>query len=180
MKFTELGLPGVWLIEPVVHSDERGAFRRHFCSEEFAAHGLAHETPQCNISENLQLGTLRGFHYQAGRSAEAKTLSCMTGALYDIVVDLRPESPAFMQWISVSISSEDRRSIHLPVGCANGWITTAPNTMVHYYMSHVYDPVSVRGFRYNDPAFDFRWPMEPAVITEKDLNYPNFDPTSIK
>ena len=180
MRFTELGLPGVWRIAPEVHSDERGLFRRHFCSREFAAHGLASEVPQCNISENPHRGTLRGFHYQAGHSAEAKTLSCMTGALYDIVVDLRPESPTFMRWISVSISSEDRCSIHLPAGCANGWITTAPNTIVHYYMSQVYDPAAGRGIRYNDPAFGFRWPMEPVVITTKDLSYPDFEPGSLE
>jgi dTDP-4-dehydrorhamnose 3,5-epimerase len=179
VTFTELGLPGVWLIEPVVHEDERGLFRRHFCSQEFAAHGLAHEAPQGNISENPHRGTLRGFHYQIGHSAEAKTLSCMTGALHDIVVDLRPDSPTFMRWISVDISSEDRHSLHLPVGCANGWITTAPNTIVHYYMSRLYDPTSVRGIRYNDPALGFHWPMEPVVITEKDLSYPDFDPASL-
>jgi dTDP-4-dehydrorhamnose 3,5-epimerase len=179
MKFTELGLPGVWLLEPVVHTDERGSFRRHFCADEFAAHGLAPEALQGNISENPQRGTLRGLHYQVGRSAEAKTLSCITGAIYDIVVDLRPDSPMFMQWISVTISSEDRRSLHVPAGCANGWMTTSPNTIIHYYMSQAYAPACARGFRYNDPAFGLQWPVEPAVISARDLAYPDFDPTSL-
>lgn len=179
MKFTELGLPGVWLIEPVVHADERGSFRRHFCNQEFAAHGLAAVTMQGNISENPQRGTLRGFHYQIGRAAEAKTLSCITGAIHDVVVDLRADSPTFMKWIAVEISSEDRRSLHVPVGCANGWLTLAPNTIIHYYMSEMYAPESARGFRYDDPAFGFRWPMEPVVIAEKDRTFPDFDPSSV-
>ncbi len=179
MKFTELRLPGVWLIEPAVFVDERGAFRRHFCADEFRAHGLTPIVVQGNISENSHEGTLRGFHYQARPFAEAKTLSCMTGALYDIVVDLRPESPTFMQWVSVEISARDRRSLHVPAGCANAWLTTAPNTVVHYYMSEMYSPESHRGFRYNDPAFGFRWPHEPMVISEKDRTLPRFDRSSV-
>ena len=167
-------------MEPVVHEDERGSFRRHFCAEEFATHGLAPVAVQGNISENPQRGTLRGFHYQIGRFAEAKTLSCMTGAIHDIVVDLRPDSPTFMKWIAVQISSEDRRSLHVPVGCANGWLTLMPNTTIHYYMSEVYAPASARGFRYNDPAFGFRWPTEPLVIADRDRNFPDFDPASLR
>jgi dTDP-4-dehydrorhamnose 3,5-epimerase len=177
MKFVELGLRGVWLIEPEVFADERGVFRRHFCAEEYAAHGLAPAAVQGNVSENTHRGTLRGFHYQAGRFAEAKTLSCLTGAIYDIVVDLRVESPTFMQWISVEISAADRRSLHVPAGCANAWLTTEPNTILHYYMSELYSADSYRGFRYNDPAFRFRWPSEPSVISEKDRTYPDFDPS---
>ena len=175
MKFIELELPGVWLIEPEVFTDERGAFRRHFCTEEFAAHGLAPMAVQGNLSENLHYGTLRGLHYQIGPDAEAKTLSCMTGSLYDIILDLRPESPTFMQWVSVEISAEDRLSLHVPAGCPNGWVTTSPNTMIHYYMSEMFAPGSARGIRYNDPTFDFRWPIEPKVISERDRTFPDFD-----
>ena len=179
MKFEELGLKGVWLITPDVFVDERGVFRRHFCAKEYAEHGLAPTSPQGNVSENTHAGTLRGFHYQAGRFAEAKTLSCMTGAIYDIVVDLRPESPTWLQWVSVEISAADRRSLHVPAGCANAWMTTEPNTVIHYYMSESYSPESYRGFRYNDPAFGFRWPSEPKVISDKDRTFPDFDPTSL-
>lgn len=179
MTFTELRLPGVWLIEPAVFVDERGVFRRHFCAEEFSAHGLTPTVLQGNVSENPHERTLRGFHYQARPFAEAKTLSCITGALHDIVVDLRPESPTFMQWVSVDISATDRRSLHVPAGCANAWLTTAPNTVVHYYMSEVYSAASYRGFRYDDPAFGFRWPREPIVISEKDLALPRFDRSSV-
>lgn len=180
MKFIGIGLPGVFVIEPTVFADERGSFRRHFCAEEFAAHGLAPAAVQGNISENLHHGTLRGFHYQSGAFAEAKTLSCMTGAIYDIVLDLRTDSPTFMKWVSAQISAEDRRSLHVPAGCANAWLTTAPNTMVHYYMSEIFAPESACGIRYNDPAFNFRWPMEPLVISERDRTFPEFDPASLE
>ncbi|HJO05226.1 MAG TPA: dTDP-4-dehydrorhamnose 3,5-epimerase family protein [Acidobacteriota bacterium] len=179
MRFVELALPGVWLIEPVVFADERGSFRRHFCADEFAAHGLDPAAVQGNISENPQLGTLRGLHYQIGSCAEAKTLSCLTGALYDIVLDLRPDSPMFMRWVPVRISADDRQSLHVPAGCANAWLTTAPGTTIHYYMSEMFAPESSRGIRYNDPAFDFGWPMEPKVISERDRTFPDFDPTSL-
>ena len=179
MKFTELGLKGVWVIEPEVFADERGVFYRDFCAEEYAAHGLDPAAVQGNISENTHAGTLRGFHYQTGRFAEAKTLSCLTGALYDIVVDLRPESSTFLQWVPVEISAADRRSLHVPAGCANAWLSTAPNTLIHYYMSEKYSPESYRGFRYNDPAFGFRWPSEPRVISDRDRTFPDFDPSSI-
>jgi dTDP-4-dehydrorhamnose 3,5-epimerase len=179
MNFVELDIPGVFLIEPVVHADERGSFRRHFCTEEFAAHGLAATAVQGNLSENIYRGTLRGFHYQIGGFAEAKTLSCMTGALYDIVLDLRRDSPTFLRWTSAEISAENRCSLHVPAGCANAWLTLMPNTTVHYYMSEMFAPDSARGIRYNDPRFGFRWPIEPAVIAERDRTFPDFDPASL-
>ena len=175
MKFVELGLRGVWLIEPELLTDERGAFHRSFCAREFEQQGLAPTVLQGNISENPHEATLRGFHFQLRPHEEAKTISCFTGALFDIVVDLRPESPTFMQWVSAEFSAADRRSLHIPAGCANAWLTTAPNTAVHYYMSELYAPASYRGFRYNDPAFSFRWPREPRVISDKDRRLPDFD-----
>ena len=180
MKFEELGLRGVWLIEPELFSDERGVLRRHYCAREFAEHGLAAMTVQGNISENRQRATLRGFHYQVQPFEEAKTLSCMTGAIYDIVVDLRVKSPTFMEWVSVEISAHGRCSLHVPAGCATACITTEPDTTLHYYMSEFYSPESYRGIRYNDPMFGFRWPMEPQVISDKDRSYPDFDPESLR
>lgn len=175
MTFVELGLPGLFLIEPVAHGDERGSFRRHFCREEFAARGLEPAVVQGNISENVHSGTLRGIHYQVAPFAEAKTLSCLAGAIYDITVDLRPESPTFLQWVATQLSAADRRSLHVPIGCANGWITLAPHTLVHYYMSEKFEPASARGIRYDDPRFDFRWPLAPTVISERDRGFPDFD-----
>jgi len=169
----------VWVIEPIVHADSRGSFRRHFCADEYAEHGLAPVVAQGNVSENTERGTLRGFHYQAGPFGEAKTISCITGAIYDIVLDLRKGSPTFRQWVSVEISAADRRSLYVPVGCANAWLTTEPNTTLHYYMSERFVPDSYRGIRYNDPAFGFRWPAEPVVISDRDRAHPDFDLSSL-
>lgn len=179
MTFTPLELPGVWTIEPELFADERGVFRRSFCAKEFAARGLTATAAQGNLSENPHEGTLRGFHYQERPFEEAKTITCVTGALYDIVVDLRRESPTFMKWVAVELSAADRRSLHVPAGCANAWLTTAPDTIVHYYMSEAYVPASYRGFRYNDPQFAFRWPREPRVISDKDRQLPDFDPATL-
>ena len=180
MTFIQLELPGVCMIEPLVHADERGAFRRHFCAEEFAAHGLDPAVAQGNISENRTRGTLRGLHYQAGRCSEAKTMSCLSGAVHAIVVDLRRDSPTYLRWTGVTFSAEDRRSLHVPRGCASGWITTLPHTIIHYYMSSAHDPSSARGIRYDDPAFGFRWPLAPVVISARDRAYSDFDPASLK
>lgn len=180
MKFEELNLSGVWGIDAEPFSDDRGAFFRHFCAEEFAAHGIESGVVQGNVSVNPHLGTLRGFHYQEPPCEEAKTLSCITGAIYDIVVDLRPKSQTFMSWVSVELSAQNRRSLHVPAGCANAWLTVSENTVVHYYMSELYSPRAYRGFRYNDPAFDFLWPMEPGVISEKDNCFQDFDVESLR
>lgn len=179
MKFSELALSGVWLIEPDLHRDARGVFRRHFCARELEAHGLASAVAQGNISENPTAGTLRGFHYQSGPQAEAKTLSCLSGAIYDIVVDLRPNSATFMQWLAIELSADGRNSLHVPGGCANAWLSTADGTMIHYYMSEFYTPEADRGIRYDDPAFGFEWPGTPQVISDKDRSYPDFDPSSL-
>lgn len=175
MKFLELDLPGVWLITPDLIADERGVFRRTFCAREFANRGLAPTTVQANVSENPHEGTLRGFHFQVRPFEEAKTISCFDGSLYDIVVDLRPDSPKFLQWVPVELSADDRLSLHVPAGCANAYLTTSPDTLVHYYMSEEYAPGLYRGFRYNDPSFGFKWPSEPKLISEKDRTFPDFD-----
>jgi dTDP-4-dehydrorhamnose 3,5-epimerase len=180
MKFTELRIPGVWLLEPEVHADMRGSFRRHFCAREYAAHGLEATVAQGNISENLAEGTLRGFHYQVVPHGEAKTLSCLMGGVYDIVLDLRPSSPTYLTWEAVTFSARDHRSLYVPVGCANAWMTTERQTIVHYYMSEYYVANTGRGIRYNDPAFKFRWPAEPAVISDRDRSFPDFDPRSVQ
>ena len=179
MKFTRLTLPGVWLTEPELHADERGVLWRSFCAKEYAEHGLTCAVMQGNISENPHEGTLRGFHFQLPPFQEAKTIMCVTGALFDIVADLRPDSPTFMKWLSAELSAAGRQSLHVPSGCANAWLTMAPNTTVHYYMSELYSPASYRGIRYNDPAFRFRWPNEPRLISDKDRSFPDFDPASI-
>ena len=179
MKFEELLIRGAWLLTPELFIDERGVFRRHFCAEEFAAHGLVGSVVQGNISENPHLHTLRGFHYQIPPHEEGKTISCFSGALFDIIVDLRPGSASYRQWTSITLSAESRASLHIPAGCANAYLTMQPNTVVHYYMSEAYDPGSYRGFHFDDPAFKFTWPTNPQVISQKDQALPNFDHSKI-
>lgn len=179
MRFVETELHGVWLIDAEPFEDERGVFRRHFCAREFGAHGLTPSVKQGNISENPHEGTLRGFHYQIPPFGEAKTLSCLTGSIYDVIVDLRHDSPTFLQWVSTEISAANRRSLHVPAGCANAWLTTTQNTAVHYYMSEEFNAGAGRGIRFDDPALGVHWPRTPRVISDKDSNYPPFDRASV-
>jgi len=174
MKFLEQKIKGVFIIEAEPFFDDRGAFRRHFCQAEFAEHGINNNIKQANISENFRANTLRGFHYQLEPYQEAKTLSCITGKVYDIVVDLRPKSSTFMQWVSVELSGENRRSIHIAPGCANAFLTLNDNTILHYYHSEIYTPGFERVVRYNDPAFDFEWPAQPKYMSDKDKNQADF------
>mgnify|MGYP006423753365 FL=1 len=174
MKFYEQKLAGVYIIEPEPFSDDRGVFRRHFCDREFAEHGIVTDVRQSNVSENRYAHTLRGFHYQIPPYGEGKTLSCLKGSIYDIVVDVRPQSPTYMQWISVELNEENRYSIHIAPGCANAFLTMEDNCLIHYYCSQPYTPEAECGIRYNDPAFKFEWPTEPTVISEKDLNHPDY------
>jgi len=174
MKFHSQKIPGVFLIEPTPFIDDRGVFRRHFCDVEFSQYGIVTDVRQCNVSENRYAHTLRGFHYQLPPFGEGKTLSCLKGSIYDIIVDLRPESPTYMQWVSFELNEDNRQTIHIAPGCANAFLTLEDNCLIHYYCSQPYTPNAERGIRYNDPAFDFKWPHEPAAISEKDLNHPDF------
>ena len=174
MNFIQQRLPGVFLIEPTPYIDERGVFRRHFCEQEFSQHGIVTDISQCNVSENRYARTLRGFHYQTPPFGEGKTLSCLKGSIYDIIVDLRPESPTYMQWISFELNEENRYSIHIAPGCANAFLTLVDNCLIHYYCSQTYAPIAERGIRYNDAAFNFEWPVEPSLISDKDLSHPNY------
>ncbi|MBF0430813.1 MAG: dTDP-4-dehydrorhamnose 3,5-epimerase family protein [Fibrobacteria bacterium] len=180
MKFIEQQIEGVWLIEPEPFRDDRGALRRHFCQKEFSDHGITSDIAQGNISENINAYTLRGFHYQISPFEESKTLSCYSGSLYDVVVDLRPESSTFLKWVPLTIDAEKKQSIHVPSGCANAYLTLDINTCVHYYMSEFYHPGSYRGFRYNDPFFNITWPREPEMISEKDKGYSDFNPAVLE
>lgn len=180
MIFHPQEINGVFLIEPTPHVDERGIFRRHFCAEEFRRHGLATGVLQANVSENLHAFTLRGFHYQLPPNGEGKTLSCLKGRIYDIVVDLRPDSPTYLQWRSFTLAETNRLSLHVPPGCANAFLTLVDDCMIHYYCSHPYTPAAERGIRYNDPAFNFVWPAEPRYISPKDRSHPDFLPVGSK
>jgi len=175
MLFYETKLPDVFEIHLEPHSDDRGFFARSWCQKEFEAHGLNPRLVQCNISFNIQRGTLRGMHFQATPHAEAKVVCCTRGAIYDVVLDLRPSSPAYRNWIAVILNSENRHMVYVPEGCAHGFLTLEDETEVFYQMSEFYDAESARGVRWNDPAFRIEWPERIEVISERDAAYPNFE-----
>jgi dTDP-4-dehydrorhamnose 3,5-epimerase len=174
MNFIEQKIKGVYLIKPVLHKDERGVFRRSFCQDELSSIGIKFNVKQGNISENYKKHTLRGFHYQAYPSGESKIISCLTGSLFNVIIDLRKESATYLNWISTEISAVNKESIFMPIGCTNAFLTMSENTIIHYYMSDSFNPSGYRGIRFNDPMFKVKWPCEPKVISEKDLNLPDF------
>lgn len=174
MKFIKQKIPGVYLIEATPYEDDRGVFRRHFCASEFRAAGISANVEQANVSENKFAYTLRGFHYQSSPHGEGKTLSCLRGSIFDIVVDLRPESQTYKSWISFELSEKNRFSIHIPPGCANAFLTLEDNCLIQYYCSHAYTPMAEKGIRFDDPSFSFSWPHPPKIISDKDASHPNF------
>jgi dTDP-4-dehydrorhamnose 3,5-epimerase len=177
MIFRETRLKGAFIIEPERLEDERGFFARTFCLEEFKAHGIHFQVVQCNISFNKKKGTLRGMHYQIAPYEEAKLVRCTRGAIYDVIIDLRPESPTFKQWIAVELTAENHQMLYVPEGFAHGFQTLEDNTEVFYQMSEFYHPECVRGVRWDDPAFGIEWPpVEQRIISPKDQEYPNFEP----
>lgn len=174
MIFSETRLPGVFIIDIEPAFDERGFFARTWCAEELARRGLESTLSQCSLSFNKTIGTLRGMHYQAAPHDEAKVVSCIAGAIYDVIVDLRPASPAFRQWIGVELSGENRRLMYVPPGLAHGFLTLRDTSAVYYQISGSFVPESARGVRWNDPAFGIVWPAAPSVILERDRLYPDF------
>tara|TARA_Y100000589_G_C27197023_1_gene647323 strand:+ start:4486 stop:5028 length:543 start_codon:yes stop_codon:yes gene_type:complete len=179
MQFTELNLKGVYLISPDIFSDSRGKFHRSFCKDEYRKNGIDNSFEQGNISENPKRGTLRGFHYQIDPYQESKTISCITGSIFDVVIDLRKDSSTFLQSVSVEISYKKKESIFIPKGCANAWLTLESNTFVHYYMGSSYHPDSYKGIKFNDKFFNIKWPFDPKLISDKDLQFPDFKPSKV-
>lgn len=176
MRFVETDLPGAFVIELERREDERGFFARSFCAEEFAAHGLATSFVQCNVSYSRRRGTLRGMHYQAAPHAEAKLVRCTAGAVWDAIVDLRPDSSSHLGWTAVELSAENHRLLYVPPGCAQGFQTLSDDAELFYQMSHPYVAEAGRGFHWSDPRFAIPWPLEPSVISERDRELPRFDP----
>ena len=174
MKFTHTHIPGVVVVDIEPLEDERGFFARSFCAEEFADQGLTTRFVQTNIAFNAGRGTLRGLHYQAAPKPEPKLVRCSRGALFDVAVDLRPESPAYGCWTGHELSAANRRALHIPEGCAHGLLTLEDDTEAFYLMGAAYDPACARGVRWNDPAFAIEWPFAPLVISERDAAYPDF------
>lgn len=175
MIFTETKLPGAYSIELQRLEDERGFFARTWCQREAEAVGLRPNWVQCNVSFNKEKGTLRGMHYQAAPHQEAKLVRCTLGALYDVIVDLRPQSPTFKQHVAVTLSAQNRRMLYVPEGFAHGFLTLEEDTEVFYHMSEFYAPGYGRGVRWDDPAFDIQWPARVCVISERDQGYPDFE-----
>lgn len=176
MKFTESILKGAFVIEPERVEDERGFFARTFCRREFEAHRLNPDLAQCSISFNRKRGTLRGMHYQAPPHAETKIVRCTRGAIHDVILDLRPQSPTFRRWVAVELSAENRLMLYISEGLAHGFQTLADATEVSYQMSEFYSLDHARGLRWNDPAFAIAWPISATIISERDQSHPDFAP----
>jgi len=165
---------GAVVIDPERLSDDRGFFARSFCAREFEAHGLNPRVAQCNVSFNPRRGTVRGMHFQRPPHAEAKLVRCTAGALWDVALDLRPDSPTFCRHFAVELSAENRRMLYLPEGLGHGYQTLAEDTEVFYQVSVPYAPDHGGGVRWNDPAFDIAWPLPVTMIAERDRTYPDF------
>lgn len=180
MRFVELAIPGVWLVEPEAIADERGFFARTACSEEFARRGLPTSYCQSSISFNAKLGTLRGMHLQAPPSKECKLVRCTQGAMHDVILDLREGSPSFGQSVGVQLTAANRLAVAVPHGCAHGFVTLADSTEVLYMMSEPQNAALARAVRWNDPKFSISWPIDPVVISERDAACPDFSAALLK
>lgn len=178
MIFKEAKLAGAFVVEQELFEDERGFFARSWSEREFAARGLDARLVECNISFNHRQGTLRGMHFQNAPHAQAKLVRCTTGAIYDVIIDLRRESETFRQWLGVELTAANRRMLYVPAGFAHGFQTLADETEVFYQMSDVFAPECAGGVRWNDPAFGIEWPEvgdgRERIINARDRDYPDF------
>ena len=162
------------MIDPERLEDERGFFARTWCQREFEKHGLDTAVAQCSISFNKKMGTLRGMHYQIAPHAEQKLVRCTAGIVYDVIVDLRPDSRTFRHWFATELSVDNRRMLYIPEGFAHGFLTLTDNTEVYYQISEHHVPDSSRGVRWNDPAFAISWPEHPRIVSQRDSAYADF------
>jgi len=175
MIFRETKLKGSFIIEVRKIADERGFFGRSWCKKEFIAQKLSVEMAQANIAFSFKKGTLRGMHYQQEPFAEAKLVRCTRGAAYDVILDLRPDSPTYRQWIGTELTQDNYHMIYAPEGFAHGYLTLEDNTEMSYSVSQFYAPEAERGIRYDDPAFGIAWPADIRVVSDKDKGWPNYD-----
>jgi dTDP-4-dehydrorhamnose 3,5-epimerase len=173
--FEETALPGAWRLLPERAADERGYFARTYCADDFAARGLEPAIAQCSVSYNHRRGTLRGLHFQEAPHAEVKLVRCTRGAVWDVIVDLRPGSPTYRRWAAAELTAGNGAALYIPKGCAHGLQTLADETEIFYQISVPYAPESARGYRYDDPAFAIDWPEPVAVISQRDLSWPPFE-----
>jgi dTDP-4-dehydrorhamnose 3,5-epimerase len=173
--FTEVSLPGACLVDLAPASDERGFFARTYSAEEFAARGLGPPLSQCSVSYNARKATLRGMHYQIAPHEEHKLVRCTAGAIFDVIIDLRPASSHFRRWFGTELSAQNRRALFIPPGFAHGFITLSDHSEVFYMISTPHSAAHGRGVRWNDPAFGIEWPLLPSVIAARDAQYPLLD-----
>jgi dTDP-4-dehydrorhamnose 3,5-epimerase len=174
MIFQETMLKGAFIIELEKREDDRGFFARTYCRKEFETHGLNPNFVQANMSYNKSKGTLRGMHYQESPHEEAKLIRCTRGAIYDVIIDLRDDSPTYKKWIGVELTSENYKMLYVPEKFAHGFVTLEDNVEVAYQVSQFYAPGSENGIRYDDPSIGIIWPIEIRVISDKDNSWPDF------
>jgi dTDP-4-dehydrorhamnose 3,5-epimerase len=174
MKFEKTDFEGVWVIDINKLVDDRGFFARTFCQKEFVEHGLNTRIAQCNVSYNSKKGTWRGLHLQVSPYEEAKLVQCISGAIYDVIVDLRPKSGTYLKHMGVTLRADEYRMLYIPEGFAHGFLTLTDDVNVFYQMSEFYAPEYARGFRWNDPAFEITLPEEVKIISDRDARYPDF------
>jgi dTDP-4-dehydrorhamnose 3,5-epimerase len=172
MHFAKTSVDGAMVIDPAPYADSRGRFMRAWCLKEFADQGMAFEPVQANMGLSTKRGTVRGMHFQEAPAREAKLVRCTRGAIFDVVLDLRPESSSYGAWYGVVLSGDNGRMLYLPEGCAHGYQTLEADTEMHYMTSAFYAPAAVRGVRFDDPAFGIVWPLEVTEISEQDRNWP--------
>jgi len=174
MRFEATDLDGAWLIRPEPMQDERGFFARTFCVIEFGDHCFETKFPQHSVSHSSRKGTVRGMHFQKVPHEEVKLVRCLTGSIFDVIIDLRPGSPTFRRWQGFELSSDNGLQLYIPKGFAHGFQTLVDDTRVNYLISEFHAPAAASGVRYNDPAFDVRWPLPVTTISEKDLLWSDF------
>lgn len=171
MQFEEAEIDGVFIVAEQAFEDARGSFARAFCKDTFAQMGLASDMVQCNLSSNPQSGTLRGIHFQAPPVAEAKFVRCVRGAIFDVAVDLRKDSPTYLRSVGVELTQDNGKSLYIPAYCAHGYQTLSDNSTVYYHVSAPYTPGAEGGLRYDDPALAIPWPLPVAAISIKDQQW---------
>lgn len=172
MRFTKTDIHGVVVIDPSPHQDDRGRFMRVWCAREFAESGLDFSPVQSNAGFSVHKGTVRGMHYQDAPALEAKLVRCTKGSIFDVALDLRPESPSFGKWYATELSADNGRMLYVPEHCGHGYQTLEEDTEMYYLTSGFYTPSAVRGARFDDPEFNIRWPFPVTVVSEQDRNWP--------
>jgi len=172
MLFNETPIAGVWVIDPQPIKDDRGWFARVWCAREFGQQGTNFIPVQANMGKSLRKGTIRGMHFQQAPDDEAKLVRCMKGSMFDVALDLRPQSPTYCCWYGVELSEKNGRMLYIPEHCAHGYQTLEDDVEMHYMTSAFYAPSSAHGVRYDDPVFDIKWPLPATAVSEQDLRWP--------